>query len=106
MMRRQVRGAIVLAVIATGFAASSQGAGAETVTVEGCPISGVTAGCLIIHGADKQTYNITAAKPRPMPSDRVIRLTGTKTDKVSLCMQGVVLDDITWSYTQQKCPKP
>jgi hypothetical protein len=106
MMRRYVRGAIVAVAIASGFAASSQGAGAETVTVQGCPIPGVTAGCLVIQGFDKQTYNITAAKPRPMPDDRVIRLTGTKTDKVSLCMQGVVLDDIKWSYTQQKCPKP
>jgi hypothetical protein len=106
MMRRFIRGAIAVVAIATGVVVSNESAGAETVTVQGCPVPGVTAGCLVIQGADKQTYNITAAKPQPMSGDRVIQLTGTKTDKASMCMQGVVLDDIKWSYTEQKCPKP
>jgi hypothetical protein len=69
--------------------------------------SGVGAGveprCLLIRGEDNVTYNITGARVRPNIGQRAIRLTGTKTKKASYCMQGIVLDNISWTYIDQKC---
>jgi len=47
--------------------------------------------------------NITSVSPKPRLVERMIRLRGTITDKVSMCNQGVVLDRIRWSRTRQKC---
>lgn len=78
-------------------------ADAQKVTVVGCPVPGVEAGCLVIRGEDNVTYNITGARVRPNVGQRAIRLTGTKSKKASYCMQGVVLDNISWTYIDQKC---
>jgi hypothetical protein len=85
-------------LLVSGFAASAQ-----KVTVVGCPVPGVEPKCLVIRGEDNVTYNISGAKNRPNIGQRAIRLTGTKTRKVSYCMQGVVLDRISWTYIDQKC---
>jgi|DewCreStandDraft_4_1066084.scaffolds.fasta_scaffold05734_7 hypothetical protein len=82
---------------------SGNAAGAQKVTVEGCPVPGVEAGCLMIRGEDNVTYNISGARVRPNVGQRAIRLTGTKSRKVSHCMQGIVLDNISWTYIDQKC---
>jgi hypothetical protein len=63
----------------------------------------VEASCLVINGADGTVFNITSANPKP-PRDVIIQLRGTVTDKLSACNQGVVLDNINWTATQQKCP--
>ena len=76
---------------------------AQTVTITGCPVPGVEPKCLLIRGTDNVTYNITGAKQRPNIGQRAVRLTGTKTRKASYCQQGVVLDNISWTYTDQKC---
>jgi hypothetical protein len=47
-------------------------------------------------------YNITSANPTP-PLDVKIQLRGTVTDKLSACNQGLVVENITWTATQEKC---
>jgi hypothetical protein len=85
------------------FLCSSVAASAQKVTVVGCPVPGVEPRCLMIRGDDNITYNITSARVRPNVGQRAIRLTGTKTNKVSYCMQGIVLENISWAYIDQKC---
>lgn len=83
---------------------SAVGANAQSrVTVIGCPAPGVEARCLVIRGTDNVTYNISEAKQRPEIGQRAIRLTGTRAKKLSYCQQGVVLTNITWTYTDQPC---
>ena len=86
-------------LITSGFAASAQ----QRVTVVGCPTAGVEARCLAIRGSDNNTYNISAAKPLPAVGQRAIRVTGTLTRKASYCQQGIVLDNVSWTYTDQNC---
>ena len=57
----------------------------------------------MINGADGTVFNITSANPKP-PREVIIQLRGTVTDKLSACNQGVVLDNINWTATEQKCP--
>ena len=77
----------------------------QRVTVTGCVYAGTPATCLMIKGVDGTVYNISSLNPRPRALDRVIRVRGTATDKVSICNQGVVLDRIRWSRTRQRCPR-
>jgi hypothetical protein len=77
----------------------------QRVTVSGCIHAGTPATCLMIKGADGTVYNVSALSPRPRSLDRVIRVRGTVTDKVSICNQGIVLDRIRWSRTRQRCPR-
>ena len=91
--------AAVAMLLASGVAASAQ----QRVTVIGCPMAGVEPNCLLVRGADNNTYNISGAKQRPQPGQRAVRLSGTTTRKTSYCQQGVVLENIVWSYTEQTC---
>ena len=75
----------------------------ERVALTACPHAGVTAPCLTITGADGTVYNITGATPKPSFNGRMIRLRGTASDKLSACLQGIVLDRIRWSPVRQKC---
>jgi hypothetical protein len=68
-----------------------------------CPHAGVTAPCLTISGPDGTLYNITGAIPKPPLNGRMIRLRATVTDKMSACLQGIVLDRIRWTPVRQKC---
>ena len=95
--------AAVLSVAWAGIAQAAPKAG-EQVNLTACAYSGVTRLCLMINGPDGTVYNITGANPRP-PLDAAVRLRGTVTDKLSICGQGRVLDDISWSAAQQKCPR-
>jgi hypothetical protein len=58
----------------------------------------------MIKSPDGTLYNISALNPRPRSLERVIRVRGSVTDKVSTCNQGIVLDRIRWSRTRQHCP--
>ena len=80
----------------------AQAAPGENVSVQACARAGAEANCLVITGADGTVYNITSANPKP-PLDVMIQLRGTVTDKLSACNQGLVLDSINWTPTQQKC---
>jgi hypothetical protein len=73
------------------------------VALMACPHAGVTASCLTINGPDGSLYNITAANPKPPLNGRMIRLRATVSDKLSACMQGIVLDRIRWTPVRQKC---
>lgn len=74
----------------------------EIVEIEGCPASGVEAHCLVLRGHDNVDYDISGAEPKPSVG-RVVRLRGTKSGKLGVCQQGIILDDIQWSYTEGKC---
>lgn len=76
----------------------------QRVALSGCAYVGTPATCLMIKGADDTVYNITALNPRPRLLDRMIRVRGTVTDKLSICNQGIVLERIRWSRTRQRCP--
>src|SRR5262245_37072488 len=88
---------------ATLMLSGTLAANAQQVTVQGCPVAGAVAGCVMIRGVDNVTYNISESKPWPEFANRAIRLTGVRSNKTSYCAQGVVLTNITWSYTDRQC---
>ena len=97
---RLLAGALGVALIpAATMAAPKPG---ESVSVRACVRPGVEASCLVINGADGTVFNITSANRKP-PLDVMIELRGTVADKASACNQGIVLDNITWTATEQKC---
>jgi len=75
----------------------------DRVALTACPHAGIAAPCLTITGADATVYNITGASPRPPLNGRMIRLRATVSDKLSACLQGIVLDRIRWTPVRQKC---
>jgi hypothetical protein len=85
------------------FLSGAVSAKAQQVTVTGCPVSGAVQGCIIIRGADNVTYNITDSKQKPEVGKNAIRVTGVTSRAASYCAQGVVLTNVSWSYTNQPC---
>jgi hypothetical protein len=77
----------------------------KKVTVTGCPYPGVLATCLMIKDKDGTVYNITSANPKPPFNDVAIIVTGTVAEKLSICNQGKILDDIKWDRTKMRCPQ-
>ena len=65
----------------------------------------MTASCLMIKSSEGKVYNITSITPRPRPLDRMIRIRGMVTDKLSMCNEGIVLDHIRWTRVRQQCSK-
>jgi hypothetical protein len=98
---RSTAGLVVVAL--TSSAALAAPKPGENVSVAARARPGVEASCLMINGADGTVFNITSANPKP-PREVIIQLRGTVTDKLSACNQGVVLDNINWTATEQKCP--
>ena len=66
---------------------------AADVIITGCPQAGVEAGCIVLN-AGGTLYNVTAAKPAPKIGAPT-RVTGTISNGVSLCQQGVILSPAT-----------
>ena len=97
--------AVMMFVTAPPAGSDKQNGNGKSVTLIGCPAAGVMPFCVMLKGKDQVNYNISAAAPMPPVGDVAVRVTGTVTDKVSLCMQGAVLDNIKWTKTRQKCPK-
>jgi hypothetical protein len=105
-MPRSARGScalVIFAGVSVPLAAGAAPPVGTQVSVRACPYAGVTDPCLMINGADGTVYNITSASPKPPPGG-MIRLRGTVTDKLSACIQGTVLDGITWRALRRKCP--
>src|ERR1700692_3835094 len=75
----------------------------ERIALTACPHAGITAPCLSVNGADGTVYSIAGATPKPAFNGRMIRLRATVSDKLSACLQGVVLDRIRWTPVRQKC---
>lgn len=87
------------------LSAVAQPAVGTQVSISGCPYKGVETGCIMIDSEDGQTYNISGAEPPIDLSQKLgVSLTGTVSDKVSICIQGIVLDDIEYETTKQVCP--
>jgi hypothetical protein len=74
----------------------------EKVTASGCPIAGVEDSCLILKQGNV-SYDISAVRPRPRVGYMAIRLSATKSSRLGICQQGIILEDIQWSYTNDKC---
>jgi hypothetical protein len=98
MMTRTASVVLVVTVCLAGSAYAS-----NIVTFQGCPRSGVEAGCIVLQGSDGQTYNISAANPRPNTNDLIVSGTGNRSHAISYCGQGVVLENIQWYYTGMRC---
>jgi len=98
-----VAGATLMAAI-SGAPAQQTAKPAEAVTVLGCVKPGVEMNCLVIEDVkSKKLYNITGAKPRPAPGQTAIELKGIISSGASTCMQGVILENITWTATNTRC---
>jgi hypothetical protein len=95
--------AFVLADVLMVAAAQAASQVGERIALTACPHAGITAPCLTISGADGTVYNITGASPKPPFDGRMIRLRATVSDKLSACLQGIVLDRIRWTPVRQKC---
>jgi hypothetical protein len=95
--------AFVLADVLMVAAAQAAPQVGERIALTACPHAGITAPCLTISGADGTVYNITGASPKPPFDGRMIRLRATVSDKLSACLQGIVLDRIRWTPVRQKC---
>jgi hypothetical protein len=87
----------------TACTASSPAEVPDMVAVEGCPLTGVETGCLMLRAGDGRLYDITTAIPRPALDGRTIRLTGRPSDEMNFCMQGTRLADVTWTYADGMC---
>jgi hypothetical protein len=74
----------------------------DKVTASGCPTPGIEDSCPILQQGNV-SYDISAARPRPRAGYMAIRLSATKSSKLGICQQGVILEDIQWSYTNEKC---
>jgi len=94
------RTTIVAALVIAGAATANA---QQRVTVTGCPINGIAPRCIIIRGPDNTTYNITDARQRPEIGTRAITVTGIRVNRNHYCKQGVVLANVTWTYTNQNC---
>ena len=96
-----VRGLLRLAVCAamaiTACAASPPAQVSDTVAVEGCPVPGVEAGCLMLRTGDGRLYDITTATPRPALDGRTIRLTGRPSDCAVSSISSSVRGRNSWS---------
>ncbi len=104
MRRRLILAGATLMAAISGVPAQQTAKQAETVTVLGCVSPGVEANCLVIKdGKSGKTYDITSAKPRPGPSQMAVQLRGTVSSGASICMQGVILENITWTSTNTRC---
>ncbi len=76
----------------------------QPITVSGCVVQGVEAGCIILKTAAGPAYVISTAKPTPALG-RYGQIKGTlKSDVMSFCMQGAVIDPAEWTQTGKTCP--
>jgi hypothetical protein len=98
-----VSGAVALTVALIAATAQAAPQVGERIALTACPHAGITGPCLTVSGADGTVYNITGATPRPPLDGRMIRLRATVSDKLSSCLQGLVLDRIRWTPVRQKC---
>lgn len=76
----------------------------ERITAQGCPQPGTEAGCLVLRTHDGRFYDLSMARNRPPLNGRGIRITGTRSERMSYCMQGEPLADVTWEQTATLCP--
>ncbi len=77
----------------------------QPITVTGCVAKGVEAGCLILRTVPGKIYNITAAKPAPVPGSYGTVKGTLKSDGVSNCQQGKIIDPAKWTMKGKVCPK-
>jgi hypothetical protein len=82
-------------IVLSAFLAAALPVWAEEISVSGCAAAGVEASCMILKAEDGKTYDITAAQPAPAPGTYG-KVTGTISDKMSICQQGPVIDPAQW----------
>jgi hypothetical protein len=74
------------------------------VKATGCVEKGVEPGCLILRTITFQTYDISAARPKPMPGTYG-EVNGRIKSGFSHCMQGPIVDPARWTKKGKICPK-
>jgi hypothetical protein len=89
-----------LAAVAASGSAEAANKRSQVVVASGCPEVGPLPFCLSLKSG-KQTYNISAANPRP-PFDAYIIVEGTVSDAMSPC-QGIPLANIKVTVTKRLC---
>jgi hypothetical protein len=90
-------------LVAAGIVAYLAGLGiadAKSMSISGCARSGFLPFCIVMKSGGK-TYNITAAKPLPRVGTYGT-VTGTLTNKVSLCGSAPVIDPAKWQADPTK----
>ncbi len=98
-MRRIAAAAILLSLFtATSFAD-------QPITVTGCVQQGVEPFCLVLRTITGKAYNISAAQPRPAPGSYGTIKGILKSQGVSFCQQGQVIDPAAWTMRGTSCPK-
>jgi hypothetical protein len=103
-MPRIAAAALLIAMIMTSWVSQAEPKRGERVSITGCTYQGTSARCLMMRGKDGSRYNISAVSPRPRQSNRMIRVRGAVSDKLSDCGEGIVLERIRWTRTRQHCP--
>jgi hypothetical protein len=88
---------MALAVLALGGAATS--VAAETITFEGCAVSGINGTCTYVNPLNG-SYLVNGAK-KPVPVKTPIRLTGTVVTGLTMCAVPA-LTDIKWKKIKKK----
>jgi hypothetical protein len=102
--RRNIRGwTMKRLLIAVAFSAAFATASFadEPIKVRGCVMRGVEAGCLVLR-TSKQTYDISAAQPRPSPG-MYGQVEGMVWNGVSHCMQGQIINPAKWTPSPRLC---
>ena len=103
---RSARRLLAAGLLALAVLTASAASRAEEVTVSGCPQPGVEAGCIVLTAPDGTVYDLSAAAPKPAVGVAGTA-TGTVSQGVSLCMQGIVLKPATWTpESGAACPAP
>jgi hypothetical protein len=76
----------------------------QQITVTGCVATGVEAGCLVLRTPTGKAYNISSAKPRPVPGSYGTVEGTLKNGVITFCQQGEVINPAKWVMASQSCP--
>jgi hypothetical protein len=95
-MRRVLAASIVFSLFAVP-------AFAQRITVSGCAERGVEPSCIVLRTVAGKTYNISAARPKPVPGTYgTVR--GRLSQGVSFCQQGPIIKPAAWHVRGKICP--
>ena len=104
MVRILLASAAFVILASTGYAQGPEMG--KQVRFYGCLHFGPEIGC--ISARDVRTgmlYNVSAARPRPVPRPLVAFVVGTLAPWQNTCQTGPVLNLVRVQYTRRRCPK-
>src|ERR1700682_625767 len=89
----------IIVTFVAGFACFAT-AQEQVGPLQGCPMKGTEPKCIYMKAQDGQTYDISLAAKKPKPNYLIIAVKGTKSTKIGICQQGIILEKIIWTYTR------